>query len=514
MCDQLRWDYLSCYGHPAIKTPNIDGLAERGVLFESAFVQSAICGPSRMSFYTGRYISGHGSTMNGVPLPVSVKTMGDFLDPLGVQTSLIGKSHVTPDREGMKRLGLDICSPIGARISEGGFDVVERDDGMHLDENVDPDLAYNVYLRAKGYGGANPWHHWANSAEGLGGEILSGWEMRHARLPARIQAFDSETPYITRRAVNFIERQADNPWCLHLSYVKPHWPYMAPDPYHGIYGPEDCLPVRRTDEEKSSAHPLHKGYMTHPEGQAFSQDGARETIIPTYMGLIKQLDDQLGELFHVLEQAGRFNDTMIIFTSDHGDQLGDHWLGEKELFFEDSVRVPLIIFDPSRAADQTRGRRETRLVESIDLLPTFIVALGGEYPDHQLEGRSLSPLLHGDANAEWRSHVVAELDYAYAWCRRDLGLSPDNARATMLRTSRWKYIHHETFPPQLFDLNADPGEFNDLGADTSHESTRREMNDRLFEWNRHCKRRTTLSNADVDARTGAFWDRGVWLGKW
>ncbi len=499
MCDQLRWDYLGCAGHPSLQTPNIDRLAARGVRFERAFVQSAVCGPSRMSFYTGRYAASHGATMNGVPLPVSERTLGDYLRPLGLSASLIGKSHMTADPDGLERLGFDPKSAAWQRLSQCGFEVIERDDGMHLDETVDPDLAYNAYLAGQGYEGANPWHHWANSAEGPAGEILSGWEMRNAGLPARIAEADSETPYMTRRAIDFIEARGEDPWCLHLSYAKPHWPYIAPAPYHALYGPADCPPVRRGEDEPGGAHPLHRGFITHPEGRVFADPEQRAAIIPAYMGLITQIDDQLGVLLKHLEQSGRMDDTMIVFTSDHGDQLGDHWLGEKELFFEESVRVPMIVYDPDPAADGTRGTGERRLVEAIDLVPTFIDVLGGEIPDHVVEGRSLLPLLRQTPIGDWRDHVVSELDYAYTWCRRDLGLGVDQARATMLRTERWKYIHHETFASQLFDLDADPEELRDLGTDPDLENIRRELAGRLFEWFRQRKRRRTLAGAAVDS---------------
>ena len=132
MCDQLRWDYLSCAGHPHLKTPNIDALAARGVRFTRAYVQSPVCGASRMSFYTGRYVASHGATWNGFPLKVGEMTLGDYLRPLGRRsTVLVGKTHMRADTEGMLRLGIDPASIIGVRVSECGFDPYERDDGLH-----------------------------------------------------------------------------------------------------------------------------------------------------------------------------------------------------------------------------------------------------------------------------------------------------------------------------------------------------------------------------------------------
>jgi arylsulfatase A-like enzyme len=215
MCDQLRWDYLSCYGHPRLATPNIDKLAARGVRFTRAYVQSPVCGSSRMSFYTGRYVQSHGATWNGVPLKVGEMTLGDYLRPLGVDCVLVGKTHMRADKEGMERLGIDPSSIIGVRVAECGFDPYERDDGLH---GVGPDgrydsqvPRYNRWLNEKGYPGDNPWHDWANAAQGEGNRLASGWAMRHARKPARVREEDSETPYMTRRAMDFIMEAGDKP---------------------------------------------------------------------------------------------------------------------------------------------------------------------------------------------------------------------------------------------------------------------------------------------------------------
>ena len=208
MCDQLRWDYLSCAGHPHLQTPNIDALAKRGVRFTRSYVQSPVCGSSRMSTYTGRYVDSHGASWNGIPLKVGEMTLGDYLRPLGMDAVLAGKTHMRADVEGMQRLGVDPNSIIGVRVSECGFDPFDRDDGM-VAEGPDgrydaTEPKYNDYLRAKGYAGKNPWHDWANSAAGEGNELASGWAMRHAAKPARVKDEDSETPYMTGRAMEYI----------------------------------------------------------------------------------------------------------------------------------------------------------------------------------------------------------------------------------------------------------------------------------------------------------------------
>ena len=519
MCDQLRWDYLSCAGHPTLATPNIDALARKGVRFSRAYVQSPICGPSRMSFYTGRYMQSHGSNWNGIPLRVGELTMGDYLRPLGVQTVLVGKTHMTADKEGMERYGIDPNSIIGVRVSECGFDPYERDDGLHgrgPDGGYDPKRPrYNIYLNEKGYPGENPWHDWANAAQGEDNKLASGWAMRHARKPARVKEEDSETPYMTRRGIDFIREAGDAPWCLHLSYIKPHWPYIAPAPYNDMYSAKDVIAPVRSENEKREPHPVYRAFMDHMVSRQFSRDEVREEVIPVYMGLIKQIDDQMGVLFRFLEDNGYFENTMIVFTSDHGDYLGDHWLGEKEFFHEPSVKIPLIIYDPSSQADATRGTVCDELVEAIDLAPTFVDVLGGDSVEqsHRLEGRSLVPLLDGTAKS-WRSMVISEYDYSTQPASVALGKDPRDARLFMVADKRWKYVHAVGFRPMLFDLEKDPRELNDLGADPAHEGERRRLAAALDAWGLRYSQRITRSEQQIRNMRGRAERRGILIGVW
>jgi len=519
MCDQLRWDYLSCAGHPTLATPNIDALARKGVRFSRAYVQSPICGPSRMSFYTGRYMQSHGSNWNGIPLRVGELTMGDYLRPLGVQTVLVGKTHMTADKEGMERYGIDPNSIIGVRVSECGFDPYERDDGLHgrgPDGGYDPKRPrYNIYLNEKGYPGENPWHDWANAAQGEDNKLASGWAMRHARKPARVKEEDSETPYMTRRGIDFIREAGDAPWCLHLSYIKPHWPYIAPAPYNDMYSAKDVIAPVRSENEKREPHPVYRAFMDHMVSRQFSRDEVREEVIPVYMGLIKQIDDQMGVLFRFLEDNGYFENTMIVFTSDHGDYLGDHWLGEKEFFHEPSVKIPLIIYDPSSQADTTRGTVCDELVEAIDLAPTFVDVLGGDSVEqsHRLEGRSLVPLLDGTAKS-WRSMVISEYDYSTQPASVALGKDPRDARLFMVADKRWKYVHAVGFRPMLFDLEKDPRELNDLGADPAHEGERRRLAAALDAWGLRYSQRITRSEQQIRNMRGRAERRGILIGVW
>ncbi len=517
MFDQLRWDYLSCYGHRHLDTPNIDRLASKGVRFNRAYIQSPICGSSRMSTYTGRYVHSHGASWNGIPLKVGEMTMGDHLRDAGMGCWLVGKTHMRADAEGMARLGLEPDSLIGARVAECGFDVWERDDGMlpeGPDGAYDPDgaKAYNADLRAKGYDSENPWHDFANSGVDAEGNVLSGWFLKNSSEAANIREEDSETPYMTRRAMEFID-QAKEPWCCHLSYIKPHWPYVVPQPYHGMYGPQHIDPPIRTQEEYDTAHPVLKGMMESPVGKAFSSDRVRNAVIPAYMGLIKQCDDQMGVLFQWLEDTGRMDDTLIVVTSDHGDFLGDHWMGEKQFFHDTSTRVPLIVYDPSPEADSTRGTVSDALVECIDFAPTFVEVAGGTVADHILEGHSLLPILHGKATELPRDFVICEYDYSATPLADKLGVSAREAVLFMIADKQWKLVHAEGgFRPILFDLVNDPQELTDLGDRKEYAPVIAQMYEKLFAWARRPSQRTTRSTAQLEKMRNGSRRRGVLLG--
>ena len=513
MADQLRWDYLSCYGHPTLKTPNIDRLAERGVRFNRAYVQSPICGPSRMSFYTGRYVRSHGATWNGFPLRVGEPTLGDHLREIGVDSVLVGKTHMIPDTAGMKRLGIDPESIIGVHTAECGFTPFERDDGMHPEGYYDKNPPYEDYLREQGLGGDNPWEEWANSAEGDDGELVSGWLMENSNRPARVPEEHSETPYLTQRGIDFIESAGERPWLCHLSYIKPHWPYIVPPPYHDMYGPEDILPPVRSNAERMTDHPVYRAWQNHRVCKAFARDEVRERVIPAYMGLVKQLDDQMGVLFEYLERTGRMDDTMIVFSSDHGDYLGDHWLGEKDLFHDASARIPLIVYDPRSEADGTRGTTSDALVEGIDLAPTFLDFFAGDPKPHIMEGLSLDPLLHGKT-VTWRDYAISEYDYATRQTRLELGVDQADARLLMIFDGRWKYIHAEGFRPLLFDLQTDPDELVDLGAEPAHEEERARLHEALFAWARRHHSRITRTPEQVDRMANAGEPPGILIGFW
>ena len=518
MADQLRWDHLSCAGHPHLHTPNIDALAQRGVRFSQAYVTSGVCGPSRMSYYTGRYPISHGATWNRVPLSIGEVTLGEYLrDHAAAHPQapahdlwLAGKTHVMPDHAGFKRLSIEGQSELGHLLWRGGFRELDRHDGHHETRDID---GYSGWLRAQGYDSPEPWSDYVISAINEQGQVVSGWHMRNVHLPSRVKAAHSETAYMTTQALDFMRRQGSQPWVLHLSYVKPHWPYMAPAPYHALYQADQCLPTVKRESELQGAHPVVAAYRQHEESQTFARDEVVRHVRPAYQGLIKQLDDELGRLFQEMDGMGRLDDTLVIFCADHGDFLGDHWLGEKELFYDTVQRVPFIVVDPRKSADATRGTTDDRFVECVDVVPTILDALGIPIPSHRIEGRSLLPLLQGQT-PPWRDFVYAELDYGFKQARERLGRHPQQCRAFSLRTATHRYVNWLDLPEQLYDLRCDPDQFEDLGQDTGTAALRSQLRDQLLDFLAHRKHRTTLSDEAVIAGTNKHKAAGVFYGQW
>ena len=521
MCDQLRWDYLSCYGHPRLSTPNIDALAARGVRFTRAYVQSPICGASRMSTYTGRYVQSHGASWNGFPLKVGELTMGDYLRPLGMRTALVGKTHMAADIEGMQRLGIDPKSIIGVLVSECGFEPFERDDGLHAigpEGRYDPrQPRYNSYLNDQGYDGDNPWHDWANAAgrRQSAGVRLGDAARAQAGAGARggfRDAVHDPARHRFHRARPATRRGACI--CPISSRIGPMSRRRRTTP---CMGPTTSSRRCARDDERRDPHPVYGAFMEHGVSRTFSRDEVRAAVIPAYMGLIKQIDDQMGVLFR--DHGGRRlarRTRMIVFTSDHGDYLGDHWLGDKDFFHEPSVKVPLIIYDPVAGSRRHARHVCDDLVEAIDLAPTFLELAGGSpaQQSHRLEGRSLLPLIRGERPASWRRFTVSEYDYAMQPAAAKLGVAPRDARLFMIADKRWKLIHAIGFRPMLFDLASDPDELHDLGTDPAYAGERDRLEAALAQWGLRQSQRTTRSDQQILNARGKTARRGILIGIW
>jgi arylsulfatase A-like enzyme len=216
------------------------------------------------------------------------------------------------------------------------------------------------------------------------------------------------------------------------------------------------------------------GYTTPGIGEARAR-----RWLATYYGMMSLVDDQLGRLFQFLRTEGLWDQTLIVFTSDHGEYLGDHWLFEKELFYEQAVRVPWIMRVPG--FDAMRGQTIQSFVESVDLVPTLL-ELCGLPLGHRLQGRSLVPLLRGEVPGDWRPDVVTDWDYRFYGVGEQLGIPPHRRRAWMIRDERFKYVHFLDLPPMLFDLENDPAELCNLARDGAHQDVVARKRLELLEW--------------------------------
>ena len=241
--------------------------------FEHAYVQRHFADYLMTLHAEGRFMFARFAQWRSAALAFS----GDYLRP----RSPLSARYI---KQPCGLLRLCRSTPAAQREIEAGFEAFERDDGMSPDPILRPDLRYNQYLRERGYDPINPWDRNANGGLDEQGNFVSGWQMRNAHYPANIKEEDSETPYMTSRAIEFIAEAGEQPWCLHLSYIKPHWPYIAPAPYHNLYGAEHVVPAVRNAAERLNAHPVYDAFMHLRYSQEFSRDEVRQAVIPVYMG--------------------------------------------------------------------------------------------------------------------------------------------------------------------------------------------------------------------------------------
>lgn len=506
MTDQMRADCMSGVGHPVVRTPHLDHLASEGVLFRRAYVQSAVCGPSRMCFYTGRYPHSNRSPWNEVPLPADEKTMGHYFGEAGYRAALCGKTHYTPDpfgdpgaqpEHGIRRAALAGLETWELNESRGeGWLAHLRSKGYGEDVIADP-FAVEIPADAARTGHAGHADHAARD---------------HSAYPTRFRREDSDTAFMTDRAMAFMDDAGDSPWFLHLSYFKPHLPIVAPYPYNELYDPADSPAPNRSPEELERPHPFHVPFRIERGGVAYDDEEVWRQRRATYYGLITEIDDHLGRLFGFMKDRGIWEDTLIVFTSDHGEYVGDHWMFEKELFYDEAYNVPFIVRDPRSGADATRGRMMDEFVESLDVLPTCLEVCGLGGADGTggaggadelggpggagepgmppaLQGRSLVPLLRGERPADWRREVFADWDFRFYWTPKKLGISPEKCRGWMVRDGRFKYWHFNGMPDVLFDLERDPGELRNVAGDPRYAEEVRDLRVRLMDWR--------MSNEDV-----------------
>ncbi len=365
MCDQLRADYLSCYGHLA--PAHAEHRRARGarVRFDRAYVQGSVCGASRMSTYTGRYVSTHGAMWNFVPLSVGQKTLGEHLRPHGVRCALVGKTHVEADLEGAKRLGIDVAQGEGRLAMEGGFEPYARDDGIWPPGFKVRGNAYRDWLREQRLSPTTRGMTSRTRGRGPNGEILSGWRDALADKPAGDPGAAQRDALHDRPRDRLHEggRRYAGGAAIVVTHRRTGSSAVVPAPYHEMFGPTTA--ARRAQRSRSGRTRIRslEGARRDTASESFSRDEVRRTVIPTYMGPgtgRRPAGPPVRLHARSAWTARRWSSSPATTATTSATTAS----ARRELFHEPIVRVPLIVADPRAEANATRGTAGDALVEA------------------------------------------------------------------------------------------------------------------------------------------------------
>ena len=453
--DQQRYDALGAQGNDQIATPNLDRLAAQGARFDQCYVQNPVCAPSRASLMTSRYVHAHGLWANGVSLPDTERMFSRDLADAGYDCGLVGKLH------------LAACF--------GGRDERRHDDGFrvfrwaHDPSHQSPSNQYHRWLEQHH-------RHLYTQATDPASPVTFGGLPTEAHL----------TRWIADETIAFLTEARDQPFLCVANFFDPHHPFEAPPEYLERYdaavlaepvttpGELDTKPEIYTEASKRSYAGAAKGYAE------YTTDGLQQAKA-AYYAMVSFVDDEVGRILAVLDEQGLADDTIVVFTSDHGEMLGDHQLMLKgPMMFDCAVRVPLIVRWPG-VIDAGAVRDE--LVQWIDLAPTFLDAAGVP-PMPGQQGASLLPLLSGEVVADGTGFR----DWALSEHRNSSHPYDPAVHTTMLRHDRWKVVVHHGAPAtsrdrtgELYDLDADPNELANLWDDPAYAAVRLSMQERLLD---------------------------------
>lgn len=444
LSDQHRPDWLTCNGIDAVPTPNLDRIAERGIRFTRAYCPYPVCTPSRMSFLTGVHAHHHGVMDNVTTLDWRRRTVAHTFANAGYVTGLIGKMHFLDGHtHGFDfRLGFnDWLMYLGPKArhfadeiaSYPGYEKTIYDTGSGLPE-----------IDGLWRGNRSPWLGTATPKQTLASDLSSE------------DQFDS---FVARETSKLIRRYKDQPFFVIAGFLKPHAPFHPPREYADKFPPER---VALPDAGDLTQYPGH----IRAAAARYREMGEHRLrmIRAGYCGNLQFVDSCIGEVYRTLETEGLLDDTIVIYTSDHGEMAGDHGLFQKFVFFEPSVGVPLIVSYPRKLA---RGKVSDALVEYIGIYPTLAELAGLPRPQG-IDAASFANVCRDPAH---RGPDAAFAEFALATAPR-----------YMVRTARYKYNFNEGDRAELYDLEADPGERRNLAGVASHARTQRDLHDRLIAW--------------------------------
>jgi arylsulfatase A-like enzyme len=499
--DQHRADHLGCYGNPIVRTPNIDGIAARGLAFDRFYVSSPICMPNRATIMTGKMPSANGVPTNGLPLPIESTTFVDLLRAEGYQTALVGKSHLQnmvttyvedwnyPDPPAGKPPPPALSESLRRRITGPEYEA-ERVDLWMADphrEVMTPFYGFDHVRFANLHGDRVQGHYTAwlaqrtNDPDGLRGPDnaldrggITAPQAWRTRMPEELYP----TTYIQETGIEMLERfaeQPDRPFFMQYSFPDPHHPFTPPGKYWDMYDPDD-IPVPESHGAKHVDpstfwqrfhRDLDEGIAKrdHVHPYACTAREAQETIALTY-GMITMIDDAVGRLLTRLDELGMAENTIVIFTADHGDMMGDHGLMLKHGFaYENLIRIPFIWSDPQGGPS---GRTDL-LSGSIDIGATVLGRIGLA-PANGNQGHDLMTAA-AEGSAPVREALLIEEDQFPVNSNIDYYM-----RMRSLVTGRYRLTFWEGDPlGELFDRETDPLELNNLWNDPGAQGLKKEL---------------------------------------
>ena len=488
--DQHRADFLGCYGHPVVRTPNIDSIAARGTSFDRFYVASPVCMPNRSSLMTGRMPSLHGVRSNGIPLSRDAVTFVDLLRDSGYRTALVGKSHLQnftgqppilqppAPRPGFHEPSPELRQAVRTRLTGRAYEQEQPSFWQQPDATMEmPFYGFDhvTLIRAHGDSVGGDYDRWLAARDPNAKKLLGPEnnlphnytcpQAHRTAIPAELYG----TNFLAEEAANYLNGiDGDEPFFMMVSFPDPHHPFNPPGKYWDMYSPDD-FPVPEAFRRNDWTPPPHvqaifdqreagKANLTGQNTIGISAREAQEARALT-AGMITCVDDAIGTVLRALDESGRREDTVLMFTTDHGDHLGDHRLllkGAEQ--YQSIVRVPFIWADPAKPAN---GARTGALSSTIDISATVLERARIE-PYIGLQGRSLLPTIDGGTPV--RDRVLIQYDHqapnAYSKLPpRVHTVIHDHWRMSAFDTSGWG---------ELYDLTNDPGEFDNLFDKPDH----------------------------------------------
>lgn len=465
---------MAAYGNDQIQTPNLDRLASQSVVFDKAYVTQSVCTPSRSTLLTGLYPHTNGCIENNVPLPEDVPCLPELGDFSDYAVGYHGKWH----------LGDEI-------FAQHGFDdFISIDDGYrsHYRDYRDHD-AHSTY------------HHWL-VANGFRPDSVSkdGFRSFSRGYCARLPEEYSKPFYVANEASRFIRENREQPFVLTVNFFEPHMPYFSPR--DNQYDPADIpLPPNFMDlpgeENPLKTRLYYLGYRDGGHsGLPLKTEADWRRMIANYWGLCSLVDTHLGRILRTLEENGLAEDTIVIYTSDHGDMMGAHHLLAKCTQFEEAATVPLLVRVPGVADD---GRHVAEPVSQIDVVPTILDAMGQPVPEG-LQGYSLMPFLRGeepslpegDVVVEWQGYnngfgdVIGQPSILPVWretaTEEEIVTALGDPVRTVITPEGWKLNWSSIGEDELYNLTEDPYETRNLYAEPGHEEVIADLKDRIRRW--------------------------------